>query len=188
MFVKRNTENGIIKVSLQKIADEFGTTRGKVRHIMDKFYSENLLFRTTSAQLPHNFRTTSAQTDVENQKVTSDFRTTSAQLPHNFRTTSAQDGIKKRAHSFGEKLIPYMGQYDGKMIREFFNYWTERNESGTKMRFEKEKTFDIARRLARWHKNDMEKNESKPSSLPVGMNLQDSKDKDYTKGLERWSK
>lgn len=81
-----------------------------------------------------------------------------------------------------------MGQYDGKMIREFFNYWTERNESGTKMRFEKEKTFDIARRLARWHKNDMEKNESKPSSLPVGMNLQDSKDKDYTKGLERWSK
>lgn len=80
-----------------------------------------------------------------------------------------------------------MEQYDGKMIREFFNYWTECNENGAKMRFEKEKVFDIARRLARWHKNNMEKSASKPSDLPVGMNLQNSKEKDYTKGLERWS-
>lgn len=26
------------------------------------------------------------------------------------------------------------------------------------------------------------------NSLPVGMNLQNSKDKDYTKGLDRWNK
>lgn len=30
--------------------------------------------------------------------------------------------------------------------------------------------------------------ETKSSSLPVGMKLQNSKDKDYTKGLERWNK
>lgn len=33
---------------------------------------------------------------------------------------------------------------------EFFEYWTEPNKSGSKMRWELEKTWDLKRRLQRW--------------------------------------
>jgi len=36
---------------------------------------------------------------------------------------------------------------------EFFQYWTEPNKSGTKMRFELEKTWHLGRRIARWANN-----------------------------------
>ncbi len=191
MFVKRNTVNGVIEVSYQKIADEFGTTRGKVRHIMDKFYSENLLSRPTSAQSWRKVGATSAQADTENQNVTGDFRPTSAQSWRKVGATSAQSStnitdIKARGHSFGEKLIPYVKQYGKEMIRAFFDYWTEVNDGGKKMRFEKETTFDLSKRLARWYSNDFGKKKS--SSLPVGMNIQGTKNKDYEKGLERWNR
>ena len=188
MFVKRNTENGIVKVSFQRIADEFGTTRGKVRHIIDKFYSENLLSRSTSAQLPRKVRSNPAQASIESQDVTNDFRSTSAQSPLKVGANPAQnnienDGIKKRSHAFGEKLIPFVQQYGKLMIREFFTYWTEANENGQKMRFEKEKVFDISRRLARWYKNNCDKQNANTSKSDIGVVLHDSQNKDYNKGL-----
>jgi len=47
--------------------------------------------------------------------------------------------------------------------RSFFGYWTERNSGGKSMAFEKQKTFDIARRLATWANNQKDFS-SKPSS------------------------
>ena len=41
---------------------------------------------------------------------------------------------------------------DPTIIQEFVDYWTEKNISGKKMKFEMQKTFDIKRRLARWVK------------------------------------
>ena len=38
------------------------------------------------------------------------------------------------------------------LLEEFYFYWTEPNKSGTKMRFELEKTWDLNRRLRRWEK------------------------------------
>ena len=42
------------------------------------------------------------------------------------------------------------------VLKEFISYWTEPNKSGTKMRFELEKTWDTNRRLQRWCKNNLE--------------------------------
>ena len=187
MFVKQNMDkDGTIKPSFQQIADEFGTTRGKVRHLLEKFFTEGLLIRTTSAQPPHNLRTTSAQTTLDIKGSESDSRTTSAQPPHNLRTTSAQNCSKKdlqtRAHDFGLKLVPYMEQYGKTLIRAFYDYWTESNEGGNRMRFEKEKTFDIKRRLERWHKQELTKKSKQPNS-DIGIILKNPQEKDYTKGL-----
>ena len=46
------------------------------------------------------------------------------------------------------------------MIRQFFDYWTETNPNGDKMRFEKENTFDVSKRLARWKLNSYNYNNS----------------------------
>ncbi len=38
-------------------------------------------------------------------------------------------------------------------ISKFINYWTELNKSGTKQRWQSEKTFEVQRRLATWFNN-----------------------------------
>ena len=67
---------------------------------------------------------------------------------------------KEREKSFEQSLVPFVitrgGIYQPQMIRAFFNYWTERNKSGTKMRFELEKTWETSKRLATWANNEKE--------------------------------
>jgi hypothetical protein len=36
------------------------------------------------------------------------------------------------------------------MLRAFYDYWSELNKSGAKMRWEMEKTWELSRRLATW--------------------------------------
>lgn len=62
--------------------------------------------------------------------------------------------IEKRERTFRDSLAPFVSKYGEEMIRAFCDYWTERNKSGTKMRFEMEKTWDTARRLVRWDMNN----------------------------------
>lgn len=62
--------------------------------------------------------------------------------------------IEKRERTFRDGLVPFVSKYGEEMIRAFCDYWTERNKSGTKMRFEMEKTWDTARRLVRWDMNN----------------------------------
>ncbi len=63
-----------------------------------------------------------------------------------------------RKEDFRKSLIPYVETYGREMIRAFFDYWTEKNRSCTKMRFELEKTWETARRLATWSNREKEKN------------------------------
>lgn len=55
-----------------------------------------------------------------------------------------------RAKKFYDSLVDYVGKYGAQMVREFYDYWTESNEGGARMRFEMEKVFDVSRRLATW--------------------------------------
>jgi hypothetical protein len=64
------------------------------------------------------------------------------------------ESIKVRAKVFGEALIPFLSEYGKQTIREFFDYWTEHNANGKKMRFEMEKIFDVKRRLVTWNRNN----------------------------------
>lgn len=43
------------------------------------------------------------------------------------------------------------------MIRAFFDYWSEPNTSGTKMRYEMQKTWNLAGRLRTWERRSNEK-------------------------------
>jgi len=69
--------------------------------------------------------------------------------------------IQDRLITFQKELANYSNKYDSKLLRSFYDYWTEPNRSGTKMRFEMQKTWDISRRLKRWQNNDFNKQTSK---------------------------
>jgi len=60
--------------------------------------------------------------------------------------------INKRKSDFKKSLIPFK-DFGTETLTEFFEYWSEHGERDRKMRFEKEKSFGINRRLATWLKN-----------------------------------
>lgn len=71
-------------------------------------------------------------------------------------TNKAQPkSLEERANDFMQDVARIgLAKYGEEMCREFYDYWTERNTNGKKMRFEMQKVFDISRRLATWNKNN----------------------------------
>jgi hypothetical protein len=65
--------------------------------------------------------------------------------------------MNERAKAFYLKVAEHVGEYDKDMLRAFYNYWTEHNVDGKKMRFEMQKVFHIGRRLATWASNNQNK-------------------------------
>ncbi|MCM1354726.1 MAG: DUF4373 domain-containing protein [Bacteroides sp.] len=90
---------------------------------------------------------------------------------------------KQREQKFYNSLVPYLDKYGKDMIRNFFDYWSEPTRSGDKMRFEKQETWDLSRRLAIWSKrsNDFEngkfsntKTESRSQTTATNRNSRDN--------------
>ena len=61
--------------------------------------------------------------------------------------------IEERFNSFFEDVWGFVSEYDESVLNSFISYWTEKNKSKTKMRFELQKTWDTKRRLETWNKN-----------------------------------
>ena len=70
---------------------------------------------------------------------------------NNNKTIKIQNNISIRDAKFKAKILSYKNDFAIDILEDFYMYWSE--VGGTKMRFEKQKTFDIYRRLLRWQKN-----------------------------------
>lgn len=82
--------------------------------------------------------------------------------------------MQERKQIFCSKCMEYQEKYGISMIQEFFNFWSEANENGKKMRFEMQKTFAIPNRLATWSRNDKKWNR-RGGNVEVGV-LNENKD------------
>ena len=67
---------------------------------------------------------------------------------------AASAATHERKEAFYHSLIPYADKYGKEMLRAFFDYWSEMNASQTKMRFEKQPTWELSKRLATWANNE----------------------------------
>ena len=61
------------------------------------------------------------------------------------------ESIEERKSKFYAALSVYVDEYPKKMLRDFYDYWSEHGEKDKKLRFEKEKTFGIEQRLRTWY-------------------------------------
>ena len=157
-------EDGVVFFSTRKLAELCGLTRQNIRSILTNLSKKgDLVIDTTPISNPAsnpasnprltfvticNFDTYGVGKRKSTQQVTQQ----STQQVTQGKTTLSKSkaSLKEREHEFGESLIPYIEKYSKETIRAFFNYWTERNKSGTKMRFELEKTWETAKRLQTW--------------------------------------
>lgn len=86
---------------------------------------------------------------------------------------AARAATLTRREAFYNSLVPYVGKYGAEMIRAFFDYWSEMNKSETKMRFEQQPTWELAKRLATWAKRD--RVEARPRLNAFGSTAADAK-------------
>ena len=71
-----------------------------------------------------------------------------------------KDDILLRIESFQKKVNEFKDvSLEDKTA--FIDYWTEPNKSGSKLRFEMEKTWDLSRRIKRWVNSSFNKNDKK---------------------------
>ena len=62
--------------------------------------------------------------------------------------------MNERYDEFEDQAKEFILLFGEDTINDFVSYWTESNQSDTKMRFEMQETFGMKRRLNTWAKND----------------------------------
>ena len=77
---------------------------------------------------------------------------------------------KESSFRLAELIVEKSGMSMEKVIRELNNfrgYWSEKNKSGTKQRWELEKTFELKRRLATWFRNAEKFSQNKQKTIII---------------------
>lgn len=174
IYIKRKCgKAGVCDVSMRELGERFGLTRPTTSRYLTELYNLKVLYSNGH------------QTDTK--------RTLIALKPNGLDSVSGHQAdtkrtpeqeLKDRKLAFGMQLKPFNEMYPRSMLVEFYDYWTEVKEGGRKMRFEKEKTFEIAKRLTRWKRNDDERKLSRKTSQDIGMVYH--KEKDEFKNEETW--
>ncbi|SHF50184.1 DUF4373 domain-containing protein [Dysgonomonas macrotermitis] len=103
-------------------------------------------------------------TVIEKEKLSIESKKKAEELKRLDQETKAKEQIKKanaakaatekRKDEFYQSLVPYVPRYGKDMIRAFFNFWSEPNRTQTKMKFELQKTWDLALRLGTWNNRE----------------------------------
>lgn len=171
IYIKRKCgKAGECDVSMKELGDRFGLTRPTTSRYLTELYNLKVLFQNGH------------QTDTKRTLITLKPNGLDSIGGHQTDTKrTPEQELKERKLAFGMQLKPFNGMYQRSMLAEFYNYWTEVKEGGRKMRFEKEKTFEIAKRLARWSKNNYGKSSSEQRMHTDGTVLH-AEQMDYTKG------
>ena len=171
IYIKRKCgKAGECDVSMKELGDRFGLTRPTTSRYLTELFNLKVLFRNGH------------QTDTKRTLISLKPNTIDNISGHQADTKrTAEQELKDRKLAFGMQLKPFNGMYQRSMLAEFYDYWTEVKDGGRKMRYEKEKTFEIAKRLARWSKNNYGKSSSEQRMHTDGTVLH-TEQMDYTKG------
>lgn len=137
-----------IATPIPDINTELNTNINSIKETTTYSSSKEKRFSLTP-QEPYQSTEGDTPSPLNNQKG-KDYMTTPRKAP---LTTADRE---EREQAFREQADKFIPEYGRKMIDAFCDYWTE--FGGKKMRFEKEKTWELKRRLQTWKRNDDERN------------------------------
>jgi hypothetical protein len=75
--------------------------------------------------------------------------------------------IEQRRQTFAEGLKTYVDKYGRDMLNDFYRYWSEPNQSNTKLKFEMEKTWALNLRLETWANRNKQFGNNKPQEREI---------------------
>jgi hypothetical protein len=65
-----------------------------------------------------------------------------------------------RREKFHQECLEYVDKFDNQRLADFFNYWSEEDTKTGKMRYEKQRYWNIERRIKRWMSNSFASNDT----------------------------
>ena len=85
---------------------------------------------------------------------------------------TVKKSIEQREDEFMNDMAEFVSTYSIQTLRHFFDYWTEKGKKDKLMRFEKQKSFDIKKRLVTWSSKDWNKTEITQADDELLKNIQ----------------
>lgn len=82
-----------------------------------------------------------------------------------------KDIIERKAE-FKNSLLPFQEKLNGE-FDNFYEYWSEHGSKDKKMRFEKETSFSISRRVSTWLKNQKKWEKENPTKERFSLSMED---------------
>ena len=90
-------------------------------------------------------------TDVQNVQL---LNTNNKRTNRESKTSLLTLTIEERKIVFRDSLAPNLEKYGKEVLNKFYAYWTQMGEGDKKMKWEKEKTWDVRYRLSTWIQNE----------------------------------
>ena len=151
-------KQGQMITSQKKLCKQFGWGNSRLKTFLKLLENDGMIKVKSNTQLTKVTLLNWESYQDSNLKTTHKQPTTNSQP--NTNKKNKEEIKKNKEQNFinqvlaeGIKITPMVAP---DIIDEFCNYWTERNMSGRKMKFEMAKTFDIKRRLSTWIRNKKE--------------------------------
>ena len=158
----RDVVNYCISLELLFMRDGFVNSDSLDERLAPVFEKRNKAKELSKQQLRKNGKFDSSNTDDSEVTVT--------ETPQSKVKESTEEEIKEkeskvlgadksatleqRALDFRNDVAKHLNEYPKEMLRAFYDYWSESNEGGRKMKWEMQKTFNIPLRLATWKRNE----------------------------------
>tara|TARA_R110002020_G_scaffold72786_1_gene187064 strand:+ start:2291 stop:3070 length:780 start_codon:yes stop_codon:yes gene_type:complete len=151
-------KKGELITSQKKLCKQFGWGNSRLRTFLKLLKNDGMIDFKSNTQLTQlillnweSYQDTKSQTKSKQTTNKSQPNTNkkSKEIKKNKEVLTEQKFIDK-VLAEGIKITPTVHP---EIIDDFCNYWTEKNMTTGKMRFQLEKTFSIKRRLLRWNKN-----------------------------------
>ena len=150
--------------SLETWAKRWDTNKSKSRRFLKMLEKDNMIvFKSETQTTRITVCNYDSYQSFENDNETQMKRKRNASETQVKTIQECKEEIKKRKEEFKNSLRPFISiSYDKILMTEFFEYWSEHGDNDKKMRFEKEKSFSIERRLKTWKIKSVEfKNKGK---------------------------
>jgi ATP-dependent Lon protease len=159
----------ISDVSIEIIAGDFDIETAKLNEILSYCYQLDLLqFDTDNSILSCKSldkrleplltkRKRDRNVVIVSENTQSKVKKSKVKESKEYITATKVATLEDRKTEFRNKIAEYVQVYPKEMLRSFFDYWTECNDNGKKMRFEMQKVFELKKRLSKWASNDKTK-------------------------------
>lgn len=145
-----DTNNPIVKVAFEPIKQQLKRDLKHWESIKKK--------RSEAGKKSANKRkqTSTNSTSVKSVKQTSTNSTVNDNVTVNVNVTSIDDRKLSFQQQIKNHAKDHPGKYPKQLYLDFYHYWSEHGINDKKMRFEKEKSFGLDRRLSTWFNRDTE--------------------------------
>ena len=160
-------KKGSFITSQKKLMKEFNWGSSRLRTFLKLLESDGMIETNTNTISTHI--TVNNYKELQGLRNTNELQTKHKQTANKLQTKTNNnvnnDNNVNKKEIFIKKVFEFKKEYDKETLDEFIDYWTEKNMSGTKMKYEMQKTFDVSRRLKRWVKNSKDWNVKPKSNI-----------------------